>query len=73
MLTEWNNPGLSEVAMSFFVWSSAFSVGVEHLDKQHRIMFDLMNRMYDSVGVGTLPKKWTGRSLNSGIMLHPYR
>lgn len=38
--------------MPFFVWSSAFSVGVAHLDEQHRTIFDLMERMYDSLASG---------------------
>lgn len=36
--------------MSFFVWKNTFSVGVEHLDEQHRIILDSMNRMYESLG-----------------------
>jgi hemerythrin-like metal-binding protein len=38
--------------MPFYVWKNAFSVGVEHLDEQHRIILDSMNRMYDSLGSG---------------------
>ena len=43
--------------MPFFVWSRAFSLGEEHLDEQHRIIFALLNRLYDYLGNGNAPQE----------------
>lgn len=36
----------------FFVWKDSFNIGVERIDEQHRILFEVMNRLYVSMASG---------------------
>ena len=38
--------------MPFFSWNPTYSVGVAELDKQHKVLFDLINKLYDAMQVG---------------------
>ncbi|MDR3577866.1 MAG: bacteriohemerythrin [Anaerolineaceae bacterium] len=33
--------------MPFIIWNSTFSVGVKEMDKQHQIMIEIINHLYD--------------------------
>jgi len=41
---------------SYVMWKDAFSVGNENLDSQHRVMFGLLNDLYDTLQEGQSKK-----------------
>lgn len=38
--------------MAYFIWKDSFSVHVAELDQQHRLFFELVNRLYDAIQSG---------------------
>ena len=39
--------------ISYLAWEPAFSVTVEHIDEQHRKLFDIVNDLIDEVQLGS--------------------
>ena len=35
--------------MALLVWSSQYSVGVEEMDRQHKVLFDLLNQLHEAM------------------------
>ena len=48
--------------MSFFVWKEAFNTNIPVLDRQHRKIFAVLNRLYDAVQT-PVDKKYVLQSL----------
>ena len=38
--------------MALFEWTPRYSVGVDYFDEQHKVLFDLLNSLHDSVRKG---------------------
>jgi len=38
--------------MSLLQWEDRFSVGVDHFDRQHRVLVDLINELHDAMRAG---------------------
>ncbi len=38
--------------MSLFEWNDSYSVGVSEVDRQHKVLFDLINNLHDSMKKG---------------------
>lgn len=58
--------------MGFIGWTSAFSVGVNEIDNQHKKFFELINKLYDAKasGYSTIQVKDLLRELDDYVKYH---
>lgn len=38
--------------MPYFEWKENYSVGVKEMDKQHKILIDIINKLYEAMKIG---------------------
>lgn len=48
--------------MGIFTWNEKFSVQVEEMDDQHKVLFDLINQLHDAMSTGK------GNEIMAGIL-----
>ena len=49
--------------MSLLVWDNGYSVNVQEIDKQHKVLIDIINKLHDAMKVGK-GKEVVGETLN---------
>jgi hemerythrin len=49
--TGWESTGLRR-RMALITWSNKYSVGVQNMDKQHTVLFDILNELHESMMKG---------------------
>ncbi|MFA9464857.1 MAG: bacteriohemerythrin [Velocimicrobium sp.] len=38
--------------MPFMTWKESYSVGIQEIDQQHKVLFDMVNELYDAMREG---------------------
>ncbi len=57
--------------MALFNWNNTYSVGVQEIDKQHKVLVDLINELHDGMKLGK-GKETLGEVLNELVRYTVY-
>jgi hemerythrin-like metal-binding protein len=38
--------------MSYLAWKESYSVGINQIDEQHKVLFQMLNKLYDAMKEG---------------------